>query len=116
MSAAQRLTASDTRPRGPLDPIDCTRCKRPVPVDEGERPEWIKTFVHAPITPRPVMPGGTRPDGTVVDPTPVSWLIEGDMDKPGSTVALLCCDCLELLRTWLYLGAAAPAVDGAGAR
>lgn len=83
-----------------LDPIDCTRCKRHVPVDDPHRPEWIKSFVHAPLQPRPLL--GERP---------VPWLIEGDMDRPGSVTALLCPDCLELLRGWMYLGQAAPAVD-----
>lgn len=102
-----------TRERVPLvnalDPIACSRCRRLVPVEETDRPQWVNSHVYAPVQPRPVMPSGTRADGTVVAPTEVRWMIEADSEKRGTVCALLCHDCMELLAHWIYLGAAAPA-------
>lgn len=92
-----------------LDPVDCSRCRRSVAVDDPDRPQWVTSNVYAPVQPRPTLSGGTRADGSVVGPTEVWWMIEADYEKRGTVCALLCDDCTELLSRWIYLGAAAPA-------
>jgi hypothetical protein len=51
---------------------------------------------------------------TPVDPRPLAgaawWQVAADTAQPGTIAALLCPDCAHLLRLWLYLRAAAPAL------
>jgi hypothetical protein len=85
-----------------LDPKNCTRCRASIPADSEERPISLGSHVYAPVMPRPVMPGGIRPDGTVVEPAEVWWEIEADYEKRGPIAALLCTTCARELQDWLY--------------
>lgn len=89
---------------GALDPVTCTRCKTSVAADDPARPASISSRTFLPQNPRPVMPGGTRADGTVVGPTEVTWTIEGDYQDydPEGVYALLCRSCVDQLCTWIY--------------
>ena len=85
-----------------LDPKECTRCGAAVPADSAERPISLSSHVYAPVVPRPTMPGGTRPDGTVVPPSEVWWEVAADYEKRGPIAALLCPACVDELSEWIY--------------
>lgn len=76
----------------PLDPMKCTRCKVLVPVDDEKRPESIRSFVWAPINPRPKMPSGTE----------ITWEVEADCHRRGRIAGMLCSDCADDLLNWVF--------------
>lgn len=85
-----------------LDPKGCTRCLASMSADSEARPVSIGSHIYAPVQPRPLMPAGLHPDGTVVEPSEVWWEIEADYEKPGPIAALLCPACVSELSDWLY--------------